>query len=82
MTGGLTPRPVPGDKLISNVIQVIADDLGLRADSQNIVADTLDQRGLPARGDRAEGVPCVAGDKTELGELNSKLFLDINVSLA
>ena len=50
---------VPGDKLIGNVVQVIAHELRLRTDSQNIVADALDQRGLPARCDGAEGVPCV-----------------------
>jgi hypothetical protein len=42
MIGGLTPRPVLSDELIGNVIEVIADELRLRADSQNIVADPLD----------------------------------------
>ena len=69
------------DKLICNVLQVIAYDLRLRTDSQNIVADTLDQRCLPARSDGAESIPCVAGDKTELGGLNRKLSLDISISL-
>jgi hypothetical protein len=68
--------------LIGNVVEVIAYDLRLRADPQNIIADTPDQRSPPARRDRAEGVPCVAGDKTELGRPNSKLFPDISVSLA
>jgi hypothetical protein len=39
---------VSGDELIGHVIQVIADDLRLRADSQDIVADPLDQRCSPA----------------------------------
>jgi hypothetical protein len=58
---------VSGDKLIGNIIQVIADDLRLRADSQNIVADPLDQGGFPSVRDGAERIPCVTGDKTELG---------------
>ena len=71
-----------GDKLIGNVVQVIAHNLRLRTDSQNIIADTLDQRRLPARSDGAERVPCVASDKTKLGGLNRKLSLDVSISLA
>jgi hypothetical protein len=48
---------VSGDKLVGNVIQVIANDLRLRANSQNIVAGALDQRGFPAGRDGAERVP-------------------------
>ena len=70
------------DEVIGNVVQVTAYYVRLRADPKNIVADTPDQRSPPARRDGAEGVPCVAGDKTELGRPNSKLFLDISVSLA
>jgi hypothetical protein len=33
---------VSRDELIGNVVQVIADDLRLRTDPQNIVAGTLD----------------------------------------
>ena len=33
-----------GDELIGNVIQVVADDLRLRADFQQIITNTLDQR--------------------------------------
>jgi hypothetical protein len=33
--------------MIGNVIQVIADDLPLRADPQKVVADPLDQCWLP-----------------------------------
>jgi hypothetical protein len=40
--------------LIGNVVEVIAYDLRLRADPQNIVADTPDQRSPPARRDGAE----------------------------
>jgi hypothetical protein len=67
---------VSSDELIGNIVQVTAYDLRLRADPQKIVADTLDQRGSPARRDGAEGVPCVAGDKAELGGLDSKLSSD------
>ena len=70
------------DELIGNVVQVIPYYLRLRADSQNIIADTPDQRSPPARRDSAESVPCVAGNKKELVRFNSKLFLDISVSLA
>ena len=77
----VSPSLVSSDKLIGNVVQVIAHDLRLRADPQNIVADTLDQRCLPARRDGAESVPWVAGDKTELGRLNRKLALDVGISL-
>jgi hypothetical protein len=68
---------VSSDKLIGNVVQVIADDLRLRADSQNIVADPLDECGLPARRHGAKGVPGVARDETELRGLNPKLALDV-----
>jgi hypothetical protein len=63
-------------------LRFVADNLRLRTDSKNVIADTLDQRCLAARRDGAEGVPCVAGDKTELRRLSSKLFLDISVRLA
>jgi uncharacterized membrane protein YkgB len=33
---------VTGDQLIGDVVQIIADNLRLRADSQNIIADALD----------------------------------------
>jgi hypothetical protein len=66
---------------IGDIVEVVAHDVRLRADAQNIIADALDQRRFPARGDGAERVPGVAGDKTELGGLGSKLFLDISVSL-
>src|SRR5262249_17526484 len=78
----LGPRFVPGDEPVSDVVEVVADSLWLRTNSQDIVADTLDQRRLPARRDGAESVPGVAGDKTKLGGRNSKLLLDISVSLA
>jgi hypothetical protein len=65
---------VSGDQLINNIIQVIADDLRLRADSQNIVADPLDQRGCPTGSDGAERVPGMAGDETELGGTNPSSF--------
>jgi hypothetical protein len=72
---------VSGDKLVGNVIQVIANDLRLRANSQNIVAGALDQRGFPAGRDGAERVPGMTGDKTELRGLNPKLPLDVGVGL-
>jgi hypothetical protein len=71
---------VSGDKLISDIVEVVADNLRLRATS-NIIPDTLDQRSLPACGDGAEGIPCVAGDKAELGGLSPQFLLNIRVSL-
>jgi hypothetical protein len=70
---------VPGDELIGHVVKIVTHDMRLRADSQNIVADALDQRRLPARRDGAERVPGVAGDKTKVGGLGAKLFLDITI---
>jgi len=72
---------VPSDELIGDVTQVIADDLRLRAHSQNIVAEPLDQCCFPAGCHSAKRVPCVAGDQTELGGFNPKLPFDIGVSL-
>ncbi len=71
-----------GNELIGNVAEVVADDLRLRADSQNIVANTLDESSLPARGDGAESILGVAGNEAELGGLGTKLLLDITVRLA
>ena len=73
---------VPSDELIGDVVQVIAYHVRLRANSQNVVSDAFDQRGLPAGSYGAESVPCVAGYKTELGRLGSKLFRNISISLA
>ncbi len=71
-----------GDQLIGNTVQVCTDDLRLRANSQDVVARPLDQGSLPARGDGAKRVPCMASDQTELRGLNPKLPLDISISLA
>jgi hypothetical protein len=57
---------VSRDNLIGNLVEVVADDVWLRADSQDIIADTLDQRRFPARRDRAKCIPCVTGNETEL----------------
>ena len=73
---------VSSDELVGDVIQVIADDLRLGADAQNIVADPLDQRGFPARRHGAKRVPGMARDKAELRGLDTELLLDISVSLA
>ena len=64
---------MPSDELIGDVVQVIAYDVRLWANPQNVVSGTFDQSGLPAGRDGAENVPCVAGYKTELGRLNSEL---------
>jgi hypothetical protein len=72
---------VPRDQLIGNTIEVLTDNLRLRADVQDIVSDPLDQRSLPASRNGAKRVPGMASDKTKLGSLNPKLPLDIGVSL-
>jgi len=64
-----------------HIIQVIAHDLRLRTNSQDIVANALDQRRLPAGHHRAQRVPCVAHDNAELRWHDSKLLLDIGVGL-
>jgi hypothetical protein len=53
---------VPGDELVGDVVEVIADDLRLRAHPQQIVAGPSDQRRFPARRHGAERVPGMAGD--------------------
>jgi len=45
------------NQLIGHIVQVSTDDLRLRPDSRDIVADPLDQGSLPTRSDGAEGVP-------------------------
>ena len=74
--------PMPGDELIGDVIEIIADDLRLRADPQKVVADPLDQRRFPPGRDGAERVPGMARDKAELRGFDAKLRLDVGVGLA
>src|ERR1700704_4316838 len=81
MTGRLARSLVSGDELIGNAIQVVTDDVRLRADSQDIVTDPLDQRCFPAGRHGAKRVPCMAGDKTELRGPDPKLLLDVGISL-
>jgi len=68
------------NELIGDIIEVVADNLRLRADSEEVITDALDQRRLPTCRYGAESVPGVAGDKTELGRLSSQFFLDVAVS--
>jgi hypothetical protein len=56
-SGQLGAFLVSGDEPVGDVVEVVADNLRLRTDSQDIVADTLDQRCLPARRDGAKGYP-------------------------
>src|SRR5262249_476181 len=79
---GLTgPSLAPGDELIGNVVQVIADDLRLRPDSQDLVRRAPDQCRFPAGRYRAECVPGVARDQAELRRLDPKFPLDIGIGL-
>ena len=67
---------------VGDVVEVVADNVRLGADCQDVVADAVNQRSLPACGDCAEGVPGVAGDETQLGRLNPKLSFDVTIGLA
>ena len=72
---------MPGDQLIGYVIEIVADDVRLRSNSQYIVAVAFDQRSLPAGRNGAERVPSMAGDQTKFGGRNAELFLDVGVGL-
>ena len=64
-----------GKELIGDIIEVVADNF---AAADLVFTNALDQRCLPTCGYGAERVPCVAGDKTELGRLSSQ-FLPVTV---
>src|ERR1700749_1540164 len=72
---------VPPDELVRDVVEIIADQLRLRADTEQIVAAALDQRGAPAGGEGAERVPGVTGDQEELRGWKAELLLEIGVGL-
>src|SRR5690349_20229190 len=82
MTGESVCPLVSIYELIGNVVQSTAYYLRMRSYSQEITADSFDQRCPPACRDGAEGVPREAGDKAQLRGLNSKFVLDISVSLS
>ena len=69
------------DKLVRDIIQVVADNLRLGADPQKIIANTLDQRSFPACRDGAERVPSMASDHAEFGGFNAKLLFNLSVRL-
>jgi hypothetical protein len=56
---------VTRDQLVGHVVEIIADDLRLRADAQDIVADAFDEGSFPTGRDRAKRVPGVTGDQAE-----------------
>jgi len=70
------------DELIGNIVKIIADDVRLRTDAQNFIANALDERGFPAGRYCAKCIPGVAGYETKLRWADAKLPLDIGVSLA
>jgi hypothetical protein len=72
---------VSGDELIGDVVQVIADDLRLRANPKQVIAGPLDQRRFPASRNGAKRVPCVTGNETELRRFDPKLIFDVAVGL-
>ena len=72
---------MPGNELIGDVVEIVADDHRLRADTQDIIAHPLDQSRLPSGRHGAESVPSMARDQTELRGLGSEFFLDVVVGL-
>jgi hypothetical protein len=76
----LASPQVPGDELIGNVVQVAANNLRLRTDSQKIIAGPLNERCVPASSNRSKHVPAMAGDHTQIGGLSAKFLLDIGIS--
>jgi hypothetical protein len=81
MNGELDLALVSGNELIGDVVQVITDDLRLRADRQNVIASPLDERCFPASGDGAERVPCMTRDKAELPGPDSEFSFNMGVHL-
>jgi len=73
---------VSRDQPIGDVVQVSTDDLWLRADSQEVIANPLDQGSLPARSNGAKGVPGMAGDETELRGRNSEGPFNLGIGLS
>jgi acyl-CoA synthetase (AMP-forming)/AMP-acid ligase II len=59
-------RGVPLDELVSDLIEVLADVVRLRADIQRRVALTKDERALPASRAGADRVPDVARDQADV----------------
>lgn len=69
------------DQLIGYLIQVSADEVWLRTDSEKVVTDSLDQCGLPAGSDSAKGIPGMASNKAKPRRRYSELLLSISVSV-
>jgi hypothetical protein len=65
---------VSHDKLIGHIVQIFADDVRLRTDSQDIVADAFDQCSLPTGRYGAKCVPGVAGDQALSSASKSRGF--------
>ena len=55
-----------GDQLVSDVIQIASHDSRLRPNFQEIIAWPFDQRSTPTGSNRAQRVPCVTGNETQL----------------
>ena len=72
---------VSGDELVCDVVQVIADNLRLRANPEHVIADPPDQRRFPAGRDGAKRVPCMTGNETELERFDAKFFFDVAIGL-
>src|SRR5215472_15661398 len=75
-------RHMSGDKLIGDVVEIVADDVRLRADAKHLIAGAPDERPFPSSGDRAEYVPGVAGDKAKLRRRHLQFLLHMCVGFA
>ena len=72
---------VPGDEPVGDGVEIVADDLRLRADRQHIVPDATNEGAFPSGRDGTERVPGMASDQAKLCGLHTQLRLDIGVGL-
>jgi hypothetical protein len=59
-------RDVPSDELVGDIVEIVADDVRLRADPQDVIPDAPDQSSFPPGRHRAQRVPGMASDKAKL----------------
>ena len=79
--GSTVSSLVPDDELVGHIIQVIADDLRLRTNIQQVVTDALDQRRLPTGGHCTKRVPGMAGNQAKLRWVDAEFPSDVSIRL-
>ncbi|WP_246557087.1 hypothetical protein [Bradyrhizobium liaoningense] len=67
--------------MLGYIGKVVADDLRLGSNSEDVVSGPPDERGFPTGRHGAERIPGVAGDHAELRRTGSQFILDVNVGL-